>query len=345
MRVEKDTFGSTADGLAVERFRLHNAAGVSVDLISYGAIVQSVKTPDRAGHRGEITLGFDALAGYLVEHPYFGAVIGRWANRIGGGRFTLDSVEYELACNNGPNHLHGGTHGFDRAVWSAESFQGDGLAGVRFRHASPDGDEGYPGTLDVTVTYTLDEESRLTIGYTATTDRPTPVNLTNHAYWNLSGAGSGDVLSHELQLAAEQYLPVDEGLIPTGELRGVDGTPMDFRTPMAIGSRFDEVEGGYDHCYVLGAPSEEPRFAARVVDRSSGRVLEVATTEPGIQLYTGNFLDGIAGTSGNVFEKHGALCLEAQHFPDAPNQPAFPNSILRPGETYRQVTVYAFGAE
>ena len=345
MKVEREPFGQTKDGVSVEKYRLSNSGGLSVDLITYGALIQSVKAPDRDGRRGEISLGFDELSGYLGEHPYFGATVGRYANRIRDGRFELDGRSVELARNNGPNHLHGGDVGFDKHVWAAESFQEAGKAGVRFERVSPDGEEGYPGELSVVVTFTLDEQACLAIDYVAETDRLTAVNLTNHAYWNLRGAGSGDVGAHVLTIAADRWLPVDATQIPTGELASVEGTPMDFREPVAIGARIDATDGGYDHCYVLGEPATEPRFAARLKDPDSGRCLEVWTTEPGIQLYTGNFLDGIRGAGGRVFEPRGAVCLEAQRFPDSVHQPEFPSALLRPGERYTQRTEHRFSVD
>ena len=343
MNIEKEYFGQTRAGEPVDRYLLSNSKGISVSLIDYGATVQSVKAPGKDGEVEEITLGFDSLDGYLDEHPYFGATIGRYANRIAKGSFEIAGCSYELATNNGPNHLHGGTRGFDRAVWAGEMIESGNEVGVCFRWTSVAGDEGYPGELQVSVVYMLDEESRLTIGYEAATDAATPVNLTNHTYWNLAGAGGGDILRHQLSLVADRFLPVDSDLIPTGELSSVEGGPMDFRSILEVGSRMQEVEGGYDHCYVLGdQPAEVPRPAAILRDPGSGRTLRISTTEPGIQLYTGNFLDGIRGAGGRSFDLHGALCLEAQHFPDSPNQPGFPGTILEPGEMYRQVTVHEF---
>lgn len=343
MKQTVEYFGKTHDGDEVQGHLLENSSGLSLRLINYGAIVQSVRFAGRDGDPEEITLGFDRLDDYLHEHPYFGATIGRYGNRIAGGEFSLLGEDYKLAVNNGPNHLHGGLRGLDKVLWASEESRAPEAAGVRFNYSSPDGEEGYPGRLDVWVTYTLDEENRIIIEYEARTSAATPVNLTNHTYWNLSGAGSGDILGHELTLVSDSYLPVDENLIPTGDLAGVEGSPMDFRSPMPVGGRIKEVQGGYDHCYVLGdSPSQEPRPAAILRDPVSGRCMRVSTTEPGIQLYTGNFLDGIKGAGGEVFERHGAICLEAQHFPDSPNQPGFPSTILSPGDTYRQVTVHEF---
>ena len=345
MKLEKEYFGQTRDGADVQRYRLTHPRGVSVALIEYGAIVQSVRAPDRDGQMDEISLGFGKLDGYLNEHPYFGATVGRYANRIAGGAFSLGGESYSVAINNGPNHFHGGLLGFDKALWDSDGSESDGECAVRFRHTSPDGEEGYPGRLEIVVTFVLDESNRLTISYEAACDSPTPVNLTNHTYWNLAGAGSGDIRGHELSIVADRYLPVDENLIPTGELAPGEGGPLDFRIPVAVGSRLDDVEGGYDHCFVLGEEaSDAPRPAAILREPRSGRCLRISTTEPGLQLYTGNFLDGIAGSGGETFDLHGALCLEAQHFPDSPNRDDFPSTILQPGEVYRQVTVHEFSA-
>ena len=345
MNIEKEYFGQTRDGEPVHRYLIEGQQGASVALIDFGAIVQSVRMPDRDGGVDEISLGFDSLRGYLDEHPYFGATVGRYANRIDSGSFELGGQAFTLAVNNSPNHLHGGLRGFDKALWSGDAVQAETECGVCFKLTSPDGEEGYPGELQVSVLYMLNADNRLTISYEANTSRPTPVNLTNHTYWNLSGAGSGNILGHQLSIVADRYLPVDESLIPTGELSFVEGGAMDFRNPLEIGSRFDSVEGGYDHCFVLGdSVSEVPRPAAILRDPASGRSMRVSTTEPGIQLYTGNFLDGLKGAGGKTFDRHGALCLEAQHFPDSPNQESFPSTILNPGDTYRQVTVHEFSA-
>lgn len=341
-------FGKLPDGTAVSLFTLRNSHGLQVRLTNYGGIVTSIQAPDRNGNAGEITLGFETLQEYLAGHPYFGCLVGRYANRIAGGRFTLDGKEYTLATNNGANHLHGGNVGFDKVVWQARTFGNERAVGVRLLYVSKDGEEGYPGNLRVEVTYSLTEQNELRIDYQATTDKPTPVNLTNHTYWNLAGPAQGRIDRHELVIFADHYLPVDEGLIPTGELRSVEGTPMDFRQPHAIGERIDQVPGGYDHCYVLSQHGKKPGeliTAARVRDPHSGRVLEVLTTEPGIQLYTGNFLDGSLKSRGAVFHQRTGFCLETQHFPDSPNQPGFPDTILRPGETFRSTTVYRFSAE
>jgi len=295
-----------------------------------------------------VVLGFDNLAGYLGGHPYFGAATGRVANRIAKGKFTLDGKEYKLAVNNPPNSLHGGLKGFDKVVWKAEDASGPVGPAVRLGYLSPDGEEGYPGNLAVTVTYTVTQSAELKIDYTATTDKATPVNLTNHTYFNLAGPASGTILGHELMLAADQYTPVDDTMIPTGEIRPVQGTPLDFTKPATFGARIDEIKGepgGYDHNYVLRGDHNKPVLAARVREPKSGRVLEMLTTEPGVQLYTANFLDGtLRGKGGVVYKKHQAFCLEAQHFPDAVHHASFPSTILRPGATYAQTTIYRFSA-
>jgi aldose 1-epimerase len=338
MELKKELFGKTAEGQRVERFLLSNGTGLSVSVISLGCILTSVLAPDRNGEPGEVTLGFDRLEPYLAGHPYFGAVVGRFANRIAGGRFALEGRRYTLACNEGGiNHLHGGVSGFDKKVWEPRELSGRGFAGVELHRVSPDGEEGYPGNLDITVRYTLDENDELAIEYEARSDHPTPINLTNHAYWNLAGAGSGTIMQHELTLSCSRFLPVDERLIPTGQLRSVAGTPMDFREGKPIGRDFRRMKGGYDHCLVI-----DRNPCARLYDPSSGRGLELSTTQPGVQLYTGNFLNDVRGAGGKLFRKHGALCLETEAFPDAPNHPEFPSAILRPGELYRHRTSHRF---
>jgi aldose 1-epimerase len=342
--VKKNTFGKLEDGTVVEIYTLSNAGGMSARIMTYGATLTELHVPDKAGKTGDVVLGFDNLAQYVKGHPYFGSTVGRVANRIAKGRFNLEGKEYTLAVNNGPNHLHGGLKAFDKVVWKAEPVKSADGAAVRFSYHSPDGEEGYPGNLDVTVTYSLTNQNALRIDYTATTDRATPVNLTNHTYFNL--AGQGEVLGHEMMLAADRFVAVDETLIPTGELKEVKGTPMEFTTPHTIGERIAQVGGdpnGYDHCYVLNSGGKSLALAARVYEPSTGRVMEMYTTEPGVQFYTGNFLDGsLTGKGGVVYRKHAAFCLEAGHFPDAVNHPRFPSVILRPGQTYQQRTEYRF---
>lgn len=347
-------FGPSAvyrDDKEVSLYTLTNRKGLVLKLTNYGATIVSLETPDRSGKLAKINLGFDSVEAYENHTAFFGCTVGRYGNRIAGGKFTLDGKEYTLVTNNGPNHLHGGVKNFSRVVWTldgATSLQSDDEVGLRFKYRSPDGEEGYPGNLDVTVAFMLNNDNELTIDYTAQTDAPTVLNLTNHAYWNLAGAGSGTILDHELTLAADKYIAVDETLIPTG-LADVEGTPMDFRKPRAIGSKLTDLPSigdtpiGYDHCYVLAGSEGKPIFAARVRDPQSGRVMEVSTTQPGVQLYTGNFLDGDEKNGGH--QQHTAFCLETQHYPDSPNQPDFPTTVLRPGEKYHQVTVYKFLAE
>jgi aldose 1-epimerase len=344
--VGRAAFGKTEEGAAVDLYTLENRAGMLVRIMTYGAAVTEIRVPDREGHAGNVVLGFDDLAQYLAGCPYFGATVGRVANRIAQGRFTLDGVEYQLATNNGPNHLHGGLKGFDKVIWAAAPTAGAPAPSVRFTYRSPDGEENYPGNLSCTVTFALTDDNGLRIEYSASTDKATPVNLTNHSYFNLAGPGTGTILDHVLMITADRYTPVDETLIPTGELVPVKGTPMDFTRPAAIGSRFDKVSGGYDHNYVLNSGgSTAPVLAARVSEPRSGRVMEVLTTEPGLQFYSGNFLDGTLRGDGGVYRKNCGFSLEAQHFPDSVNHPAFPSIILRPGEIYRQVTIYRFSTD
>ncbi|MGB8959239.1 MAG: aldose epimerase family protein [Candidatus Aminicenantales bacterium] len=345
MKTKREQFGRLADGTAVEIFTLTNASGLEARIMTYGAILVSLKVPDRNGVLADVNLGFDSLAGYLGTHPYFGAVIGRYANRIAKARFTLDGAEYRLAPNNNGNTLHGGKKGFDKVVWKAVPVKVAYGTGVKLTYLSKDMEEGFPGNLSVTVVYTLTDTNELEIRYEATTDKATPVNLTNHAYWNLKGEGQGDVLGHLLQIEADRITAVDSAanLIPTGEILPVAGTPFDFTSPHTIGERIAKVEGGYDHNFVLRSGGGALALAARVEEPVSGRVLEIWTDQPGIQLYTGNFLDGtVIGKGGKAYGKHFALCLETQHFPDSPNQPNFPTTILRPGQTYRTVSVHKF---
>lgn len=345
MNITREPFGSLPDGTAVDIYTLTNDQGVKARLTTYGAILVSLEVPDRDGRLGDVVLGYEALDGYVKNNPYFGAIVGRYGNRIAKGRFTLDGVTYKLATNNGENHLHGGLRGFDKVVWSALAIKEAGVVGVRFTYLSKDGEEGYPGNLAVTVDYTLNDDNELAIAYEATTDKATPVNLTHHSYWNLGGA-KADILGHELQLTADKYTPVDAGLIPTGVLAPVKGTAMDFTSPTAIGARIAKVEGGYDHNWVLVRDGVGLVPAARLSDPASGRVMEIRTTEPGIQFYSGNFLDGtITGKGGVVYRKHFGLCLETQHYPDSPNHPEFPTTILKPGQTYKSLTVHKFSAK
>jgi aldose 1-epimerase len=340
-KVDASSFGKLPDGTPVQLFTLTNAAGLVAKVADYGTIITELHVPDRSGRNGDIVLGFDSLEKYLKGHPYFGCTVGRVANRIAKGRFTLEGKTYTLAVNNGPNHLHGGLKGFDKVVWKAQPQQG---AAVQFTYTSADGAEGYPGKLEVTVQIALTDKNELTIDYTAVCDKPTPVNLTNHSYFNL--ATEGDVLSHELVIAADQFTPKDDTSVPSGEIKSVRGTPMDFTQPHAVGSRFDEMKGdpvGYDHNFVLNGGGKSLALAARVFEPKSGRVMQVFTTQPGIQLYTSNYLDGsLTGKRGQVYRRYSGLCLETQHFPDSVNRPQFPSVILRPGETYRQTTVHKF---
>jgi aldose 1-epimerase len=341
--VVKKPFGKTADGTAVDLYVLTNVNGVVAKVMSYGVTVTELHVPDAAGKLEDVVLGFDDLEGYLKGHPFFGCIAGRVANRIAKGRFTLDGKEYKLAVNNGPNSLHGGNKGFDKVAWKAESVRPADGAAVRFTYLSPDGEEGYPGNLTATVTYTLTDQNELKIDYTATTDKATPLNLTNHSYFNLAGAKSGDVLGQELMLAADNYTPADKTLIPIGEIRPVKGTPLDFTKPTPIGARIGELKatGGYDHNFVLNSGGKKLALGARARDPKSGRVMEMWTTEPGVQLYTANGLDGrLKGKGGVAYPKHAGFCLEAQHFPDSVNHPEFPSVILRPGQTYTQTTIY-----
>lgn len=337
MTVERTPFGKTSDGSTVELFTLTNSAGNVIQLTNYGAILVSVQVPDREGKLANVNLGFDNLKGYLDGHPYFGATVGRYANRIANGKFHLDGKDYTLAVNNGPNHLHGGLVGFDKQVWQAEELRNKDHVGVRFTLHSPNGQEGFPGNLDVTAEYTWNNDNELACTFEAKTDAATVLNLTNHAYWNLAGAGQGDVLGHVLQLMCKQYVAVDETLIPTGDISKVDGSPLDFRQPHALGERIAQLPQtkGYDHCYVVDGPAGKLRVFAMVHDPSSGRAMEMSTTQPGVQLYTANHL-------GAPWGQHGAFCLETQHYPDSPNQPRFPTTRLEPGETFSETTVIKF---
>jgi aldose 1-epimerase len=346
MSANQESFGKTPDGKQVDLYTLTNTSGIRARITSFGAILVSLEVPDRNGKLADITLGFDKLDGYLGVHPYFGAIVGRYANRIGKAAFKLDGVEYKLAANNAENHLHGGIKGFDKVVWRLEDLGVKGAgAVVKMNYISEDGEEGYPGNLACSVTYTLTEDDKLQISYEAETDKNTVVNLTNHSYFNLAGQGTGNILGHELMINADKYTVVDEGLIPTGENRNVKGTPMDFTTPMTIGSRIGQVEGGYDHNYVLKSGGTLA-LAAKAYEPTSGRVMEIHTDQPGVQFYTGNFLDGsVTGKAGKVYQKNYGFCLETQHFPDSPNKPDFPSVVLFPGQKYSTVTVYKFSTK
>ena len=348
-RIERKPYGTTPAGEAVELFTFTRASAPGVSVTNLGGHIVEILAPDRQGKLADVTLGYKDFAGYLADTSYFGSLVGRYANRIAKGRFTLDGKTYTLATNNGPNSLHGGPTGFQKRVWSAKVVSGPDGDALELTYVSRDGEEGYPGTLTAKVVYSLRADGGLVIDYEATTDAPTVVNLTNHAYFNLAGEGEGTILGHEMQIEADATTPVDPTLIPTGEKWTVEGTPFDFRKPVAIGARIDAADeqlkagGGYDHNYVLRGKAGELRPAARVVEPKSGRVLEMLTTEPGVQFYSGNFLDGsVTGKSGKPYVRRGAFCLEAQHFPDSPNEPSFPSVVLRPGETYRQTTVYRF---
>lgn len=352
--VERSDFGVTPEGDSVDLYTLTNDSGVTMQVTNYGGIITSLRVPDREGEFEDVVLGFDSLSTYTSDayrsaNPYFGALIGRYGNRIDGGEFSLDGETYTLATNNGPNHLHGGEDGFDQVVWNAEPFQEPDSVGVVLRHTSPDGHGGYPGQLDVEVTYTLTSDNEVAFDYRATTSEATPVNLTQHSYFNLDGHGDGTVLDHELMINADRFTPVDSTLIPTGDLQTVDETPFDFTAPTPIGARIDadhqqlEYGGGYDHNFVLAEePSDTLRLAARVYEPDTGRLMTVRTTEPGVQFYSGNFLDGSFTGKGEAYEYREGLALETQHFPDSPNQPNFPSTILRPGEEYTSRTVYEF---
>jgi aldose 1-epimerase len=346
--IKRSTFGKMSDAQTIDLYTLTNKNGMQVAIINYGGRVMSIRVPDRQGQMADVVLGFDNGDGYLGANPYFGAIVGRYANRIAKGRFTLDGVEYKLAQNDGPNSLHGGVKGFDKVIWKAAELAKENAA-LELTYLSKDGEEGYPGNLSVKVTYTLGDENELWIDYRATTDKDTVLNLSNHSYFNLAGEGNGDILQHQMMIAASRFTPVDATLIPTGELRNVEGTPFDFRQPTAIGARIEnddeqlKLGRGYDHNFVLDRKGSGLTLAARVVEPKSGRVLEVKTNQPGIQFYTGNFLDGtIHGKGGKVYGHRFAFCLETQHFPDSPNHADFPSTELKPGQTYHQITVFQF---
>ncbi len=347
--LDRKAYGMLPDGTAIERFTMRNERGMAAEVISYGAILTALHVPDRAGMFANVVLGYEALAGYLADDASFGATVGRYANRIAGGRFSIDGTTYQLPINNGPNSIHGGLKGFSKRAWQAEAALGAEGPAVTFRYVSADGEEGYPGELALEVRYTLTGDA-VRIDYTATTSKPTVLNPTNHSYFNLAGEGAGSIEGHELMIAADAFTPVTGDLIPTGEIRAVDGTPLDFRTATSIGARIRDshqqilLGRGYDHNFVLPAnPAGEARLAVRVREPGSGRVMEVLTSEPGVQLYTGNFLNGRhRGSSGRAYRQSDGFCLETQHFPNSPNEPRFPSTLLRPGETFRSRTEYRF---
>ncbi len=350
--VTSQIWGKTAAGEEVSLFTLRNSKGVEAKITNYGGIVVSLKVPDREGKLADVVLGFDSLEPYLGKHPFFGCITGRYANRIGGAAFQIDGVEHKVTTNSGKvNHIHGGLVGFDKKVWKATVFEKEDAASLELTAISADGEEGFPGKVECTVTYTLSNDQMLTIDYHAVTDKPTVINLTNHSYFNLAGEGSGDVLKHEVMIPADGFTATDDQLITTGEITPVTGTPLDFNQPHALGERIEAdykalVQGeGYDHNYVLKPSGDDLKLAARVKDPVSGRVMEVHTTEPGVQLYTANHLKGVAGKSGHIYERRHGVCLETQKFPNSPNIPAFPSAVLRPGETYHHVTTFTFSAE
>lgn len=347
MSITCEPFGRTHAGAGVERYSLSNAGGMQAAIMTYGGTLLALRVPDRNGVLGDVVLGFETLAPYFEQHSYFGASIGRYANRIAGGRFELNGHIYTLPRNDGPNHLHGGPHGFHQAVWRASEKISAGGQSLELSYLSRDGEEGYPGDLSVQVTYTLTDDNALRIDYSASTDRDTVLNLTNHSYFNL--AGSGDILTHELELFASHFLPVDTTLIPTGELRPVRATPMDFRSTTHVGARIaaddDQIRRaqGYDHTWILDKEVGRLALAARLTEPMTGRIMEVSTTQPGVQFYSGNVLDGsCVGKRGQRYTRRSGLCLETQHFPDSPNQPRFPSTVLRPGDTFNHATLYRF---
>lgn len=348
MSITRRDFGRVGDGAPVDLYTLTNRQGLTAEIMTYGGILVALRAPDRAGRLATITLGFDTLDEYLTPHPYFGALIGRYGNRIAGGRFDLQGRTYQLARNNGQNHLHGGVRGFDKVIWAARPHVTSGAVSLALDYRSPDGEEGYPGNLEVNVVYTLTDHDELRLDYLATTDQETVVNLTNHAYFNLDLREADTILEHEVWLLAEHYLPVDTTLIPTGERRRVRGSPFDFTTPQSIGGRLHHDDeqlqygnGGYDHCWLFDHEGDLSVPVARVMEKRTGRLLEVYTTQPGVQFYTGNMLDGsLRDATGRPYGKQAGFCLETQHFPNSPNQPDFPSTVLRPGQTYQQTTIY-----
>ncbi|WP_439882565.1 aldose epimerase family protein [Pontibacter sp. MBLB2868] len=346
MKITKEPFGKAPNGEEVSLYTLTNKNGVEVKITNYGAIVTSIVTPDKNGKMGDITLGFDKVDGYIPNDPHFGGIVGRYANRIAKGKFSVDGQEYTLATNNAPNHLHGGITGFDRVVWQAEELPEQNA--IQLTYLSKDMEEGYPGNLKAVVTYTLTDDNGLKIDYEATTDKATPVNLTNHSYFNLSAGQDKDILNDVVQINADKFTVTDETLIPTGELKSVKGTPYDFTTPQPVGPRVNTLPGGYgyDLNYVIDKGGDDLTKAATVYDPTSGRMMEVFTTQPGIQFYTAYHLDGsLTGKNNTVYARYAGLCLEAQHYPDSPNQPSFPSTILKPGEKYKETTIYKFGVK
>jgi aldose 1-epimerase len=349
MKIHKESFGEF-DGKKVDIYTLTNANQVEIKISNYGGIVTSIKLPDKNGKFDDVALGYNNLQGYIRNNPYFGCIVGRYGNRIGKAKFTLEGDEFTLVKNDGENNLHGGSKGFDKVLWNAEPITGEDSLSLKLTYLSKDGEEGFPGNLKVTVTYTLTNDNSFCIDYLATTDKTTVINLTNHTYWNFAGEGSGDILKHELMLNADYFTPVDQGLITTGEIRAVENTPMDFRNPTAIGDRIEadyeqlKFGKGYDHNWVLNLEEDaEPNLAATVYEPVSGRFMEVFTTEPGIQFYSGNFLDAsITGKSGKAYGLRNGFCLETQHFPDSPNKPEFPSVVLKPGEIYKTTTIHKF---
>jgi aldose 1-epimerase len=347
--VTKESFGKTAGGENVDLYTLRNMHGVEAKITNYGGILVSLKVPDRSGKFDDVVLGFNDLDSYLKGHPYFGALIGRYGNRIAKGRFTLNGVEYKLAVNNGENHLHGGIKGFDKVVWTGKETKTNAGPAVILSYLSKDGEEGYPGNLNVRVVYTLTNKDELKIEYSATTDKDTVTNLTHHSYFNLAGEGNVDILNHQVLINGNRFVPTDAGSIPTGELRNVAGTPFDFRKLTAIGARINQDEeqlkfgNGYDHTWVINGRPGAMRLAAQAYEPTSGRRMQVWTTEPGVQFYTGNFLDGtLTGMSGKIYQRRYGFCFETQHYPDSPNQPSFPTTTLKKGATYRSTTIYKF---
>ena len=347
MNIHTESFGRTPEGEEVFLYALTSAKGLRARITNFGAILVSLEVPDQHGKLDDVTLGFDNLAGYIGQKTYFGATVGRYANRIGNARFVLDGVEYKLAANNGPNHLHGGIKGFDKAVWKpVEVTAAEDRAWAKLSYLSQDGEEGYPGNLRCTVTYMLTNDDELRISYEAETDKKTVLNLTNHTYWNLAGQGGGNILGHELMIHGTRFTIVDQGLIPTGATASVIDTPLDFLSPRTMGSRIRQLRYGYDHNYVLNGRPDTLKPCATVHERTSGRIMEISTTEPGVQLYTGNFLDGsVIGKGAKPYAKHTGFCLETQHYPDSPNKPTFPSTVLEPGKKFTSLTVHKFSAK